>query len=117
MNRIRFNPISLAVILFSLLSLSTSAHAETKPADIDKTNVRVPIEGGIVQRLEKAGLHPAVPQKIDPSKGFKMPEVPKAIQNENLSTAGHFKMDQSERKRAEGKSTETEYDIEKDDIW
>jgi len=117
MNRMSLNSLVLVALLFSLSSSAVVALAETKPAETDNKNLRIPIEGGIVQRLEKAGLHPVAPKKIEPSEGFKMPEVPKAIQNENLSVAGQVKMDQIERKRSEGKLTDTEHDLEKDSLF
>lgn len=96
---------------------TSPALAETAAAAADEKKVSVPIQGDLIQRLEKAGLHPSITTKVEPPEGFKMPEVPQAIKNENLSPAGQVRMDQLERKRGEGKLTETEHDLEKDTLF
>jgi len=95
----------------------TPAFAETENTASDKKKVSIPIQVDLIKRLEKAGLQPSVTQKVVPPEYFKMPEVPQTITNENLSPAGQVQMDQLGRKRAEGKQTETEHNLEKDTLF
>lgn len=99
------------------LLFSPGIFAETKSSAVDEKKVSVPIQGSLVQRLEEAGLQPSAPQKVAPPEGFKISEIPQPIRNEHLSPAGQVRMEQSERKRAEGKQTETEHHLEKDTLF
>jgi len=111
------NGTHVAVLICTMVLFSKVAFAETSPAKTEENKVSIPIQVDLIQRLEKAGLHPSITQKVEPPQGFKMPEVPQTIKNEHLGPAEQVKMDQLERKRSEGKQTETEYHLEKDTLF
>jgi len=50
-------------------------------------------------------------------KETKMPEIPKQITRENLGPAEQARLAELENKRAVGKITETEYNLEKDTLF
>ena len=111
------NYIRTAVLIAEIFLFAKVAFAEPNPTKTEENKVSIPIQVDLIQRLEKAGLHPSITQKVEPPEGFKIPEVPQSIANENLGPAGQIKMDQLERKRAEGKLTETEYNLQKDSLF
>ena len=117
MNPVKLNFIAATTILFFMISLPIIASAQTTHPDNDDKKVNIPIQGDLISRLEKAGLQPSAPQKVEPPEGFKIPEVPQAVKNENLSLSGQVRMDQLDRKRGEGKQTETEHALEKDTLF
>ena len=63
-----------AVLISPIFLFSPSVLAETKPAETDEKKVSIPIQGGLIERLEKAELHPSVTQKVVPPEGFKIPD-------------------------------------------
>ncbi len=62
---------------------------------------------------EKRGMGPVEKIKV---KKWKMPEIPKAITRKGLNPAEKARLETLEQKRASGKITETEYELEKDTL-
>ena len=116
-NPLKIIPLTVLITTALLLTSAALAITEKRPVQTEENKISIPVQVDLIQRLEKAGLHPSVVQKVEPPKRFQMPEVPQTIQNEHLSPAGLIRMEQLERQRSAGKLTETEYTLEKDTLF
>ncbi len=88
---------------------------EPAPAATEQKKTPEEIRAEFLQKIEDA-KRLSGGEKIEPQEGLKMPEIPQAIKDDKLSPAEKVQLSNTELKRAEGKITQTEADMEKDTL-
>lgn len=106
------------ISFFLLLTMIFNSHVPAFAADRlpqERGGKPVEINAGEERRAEELKEVRPVPEIRE--KETQMPEVPKAITREKAGAAEESRLAELESKRATGKITQTEYDLEKDTLF
>ena len=102
------------LVFVNLLIFTGAAAADADGKNKEYQPKTVEIQGAPKSKIrEKLAVGPV--EKIEERK-FKMPEVPRRITRKGLNPAEKVRLAASERKKASGKITETEYDLDEDTL-
>jgi hypothetical protein len=84
-------------------------------AVVERKKIPIEIQAEEQRRMEEMKEIKPVAEIREEETGI--PEIPKPVSREDLSPAERMRLDELEHKRAAGKITETEYQLEKDSLF
>lgn len=107
----------LTLLILGLFSVSGLVPIQAAEPSSMENRDKAPeeIRADFLRKVEEA-KEMAGEDKVEPEEGIQMPEIPQAIKDDKLSPAESVRLSNLELKRAEGKMTQTEYDLEKDTL-
>lgn len=99
--------------LIGFLSLGLFLLAPQLLADVEQKKLEIP--GKVVQQIESTEI-PASPRPVQEVAGPSIPEVPQPLKEHPLVGTDRERLDRLEHDFAEGRITQTQYDLEKDKL-